>query len=139
MVDECGKSFDEPRPGPLRDLAGLRVSDLASAADLQLPSTRVPISDGDPLQASLCADELHLDDAEPIAAHADGWRKGLPAITLNKRGKGQVYVGARLDQPSITLLVEWLCKIGQIRQQFKRPEGVSVTSGAVRECGCCLW
>jgi beta-galactosidase len=127
VVDEFGKSFDIPRPGPLQGLAGITVSDLAHQDDLQLPLASATIPGLDPTPASLVADEIHLEGAEVVATHAGGWRDGWPAITVHAYGKGRVaYVGVRLAPPAIDALVGWLCETSGIDQPFERPDGVSI-------------
>ena len=127
VVDAHGKSFDTPRPGLLDDLAGIKVSDLAYQKDLALPLTSSVMTEGGQLKGECMADEIHLDGAETIATHASGWRKGSPAITRHRKGKGQVvYVGVRLCASSIPVLVEWLCEISGIGDPINRPEGLSV-------------
>lgn len=127
VVDEYGKGFDEPRPGRLHALAGIKVSDLAHQPNLRLNlrSSIVPALEG--AVGEQIADEIHPLDAETVATHASGWRQGLPAITLHRKGKGNVvYVGTLLQQAGINAIVDWLCQISGIEQSFARPEGVSI-------------
>lgn len=127
VVDEYGKSFDIPRPGPLQGLAGITVSDLAHQDDLQLPLASTTIPGLTQAPASLVADEIHLEGAEPLATHEGGWRDGWPAITMHAYGKGRVvYVGVQLSPPAIDALVDWLCDVSVVDQPFDLPDGVSV-------------
>jgi beta-galactosidase len=67
-----------------------------------------------------------------VATHASGWRQGLPAITLHRKGEGQVlYVGVMLPQAGVHAVVDWLCQRCGIKPTFARPEGVSIYE---REC-----
>jgi len=92
---------------------------------LNLRSSIVPALEG--AIGEQIADEIHPLDAETVATHASGWRQGLPAITLHRKGKGQVvYVGTLLQQAGINAIVDWLCQISGIEQSFARPEGVSI-------------
>ncbi|MBK1876454.1 beta-galactosidase [Pelagicoccus mobilis] len=127
IVDEVGKCFVEPRPGKLSDLAGIWCSDFVGAEglDLSLESEAVPNLNG--LKASVASDEINLEGAEVVATHGSGWRKGLPAITRNRVGEGQViYVGVRLDESEMQPLVNWLTSEAGIEQAFDRVEGVTV-------------
>ncbi len=127
VADEHGKSFDTPRPGPLRELAGITVSDLAHDPELQLAlqSDAVPALDG--TAGRLLADEIHLAGAEAIAVHGAGWRQGQPAITSYSVGNGRViYVGTILDQAATDALVDWLCRVSELEQALAHPTDVSV-------------
>lgn len=127
VVDEFGKCFAEPRPGRLNDLAGIWCSDFVGTKGLELSiaSDAVPSLHG--LKASVAADEINLDGAEVVATHFSCWRSGLPAITRNRVGKGQViYVGVRFDESQMAPLVKWLTAEAGIPQEFERVDGVTV-------------
>lgn len=127
VVDEYGKSFDQPRPGPLRDLAGITVSDLAFDTGLQLKLESSVIAGLNGAAGHMAADEIHPEGAEVIVTHGIGWRRGRPAITSHKAGKGRViYVGVRLDSTAIHALVDWLGETNGIPQRLERIDKVSV-------------
>ena len=127
MVDEYGASFPTPRPGLLNDLTGITISDFACDKHLQLPLESTATNTVSTLQAALVAEEMHPTTAEVVAAHSGGWRNGLPAITRNRVGKGQViYVGVGLDTESVAELVRWLCLESGVPQGDDRPDGISV-------------
>ncbi|MDQ8198595.1 beta-galactosidase [Pelagicoccus enzymogenes] len=127
IVDEVGKCFAEPRPGKLCDLAGIWCSDFVGTKGLELVLESEVDTRLSGLRASVAADEINLDGAEVVAKHGNGWRKGLPAITRNRVGKGQViYVGVRLDTSEMLPLVSWLTEEAGIEQEFDRVEGVTV-------------
>jgi beta-galactosidase len=126
VVDEYNVSFASPRPGPLAEAAGIRVSDLSPLqASVPLCSTALPELDG--LDASVLADEVHPTTAEVLATYAGGWREGCPAITVNPYGKGQViYVGASLRGEGMAALVSALCAQAGIDPLCKTPPGLHV-------------
>lgn len=127
VVDEFGKCFEEPRPGNLSDLAGIWCSDFVGTEGLELSLASEEVSGLDGLRGSVAADEINLDGAEVVATHGSGWRRGMPAITRNRIGNGQViYVGLRLDEADMPALVKWLTEEAGIEQAFDRTDGVTV-------------
>lgn len=127
VVDAFDKSFAEPRPGPLRDIAGVTISDLAMQQGLQLGLQSDVIAGLTGTFGHTLADELHPEGAEVVATYADGWRRGLPAITVNQAGAGKVvYVGAMLDADATAAVVDWLCDLAGVERGVEAPETVSV-------------
>ncbi len=127
IVDEFGKCFEEARPGRLSGMAGVWVSDFLATDELDLGIESISEPKLNGLAGGVLVDEIHLDGAEVIASHSRGWRKGSPAITRNRLGKGQViYLGLRLEEACCEPFVEWLAKQAGVPQAFERTEGVSV-------------
>ena len=126
MVDEYNVSFDTPRPGPLADAAGIRVSDLSPLHEpLPLHSDAIPGLEG--TEASVLSDEVHPTTADVLATYAGGWREGLPAITAHRFGKGRViYVGASLRGESLSALVTHLCAETGVSGLCETPAGLHV-------------
>jgi beta-galactosidase len=126
IVDECNVSFDTPRPGPLADAAGIRVSDLSPLHEpLPLRSVSIPGLEG--TEASVLSDEVHATTAKVLASYASGWREDLPAITAHRFGKGQViYVGASLRGESLHALVAHLCAETGVSGLCETPTGLHV-------------
>ncbi len=126
VVDAYNVSFDTPRPGPLAAAAGIRVSDLSPLHEpLPLHSDVIPGLEG--TDASVLSDEVHPITADVLATYADGWRKGLPAITAHRFGKGQViYVGASLRGASLSALVAHLCAEVGVAGLCETPAGLHV-------------
>ena len=124
VVDEYNKSFDTPRPGPLAELCGIEVSDLSP---LQQPFDlcSASLASLNQAQASVMADEIHCTTAETLAEYASGWRKGLPALTRNRYGKGQVYyLGTVLEGAALGGLVDAFCGQAGIPRGLVTPYGV---------------
>jgi beta-galactosidase len=124
VVDEFNKSFATPRPGPLAEIAGIEVSDLSPLQQpVAISSQPIPWLDGG--QASAMADEIHPTSAEVLATYNAGWRKGLPVLTRNHWGQGQVYyLGSVLEGASLEALVDTLCRQAGIQPGLGTPEGV---------------
>jgi beta-galactosidase len=133
VVDEFGKSFAEPRPGPLRELAGVEASDLAWLEGKAWPLKSAIVQGLDNAAATLAADELHPLDADVLAQYADGWRKDWPAITRRREGTGHVlYVGATLDPAGLDAWAAWMLDQAGVRGALETPPDVSA---CVREGG----
>jgi beta-galactosidase len=124
VVDACNVSFDTPRPGPLADAAGIRVSDLSPLHEpLPLHSDAIPGLEG--TEASVLSDEVHPVTAEVLATYANGWREDLPAITAHRFGEGQVfYVGTSLRGESLSAWVAHLCAETGVSGLCETPAGL---------------
>jgi beta-galactosidase len=133
VVDEWGRCFLSPRPGPLAKAAGVEVSDMAA---LEEPVRVAGLSQGfEGWQAHgvVLADELHPTTAEVVAVFGSGWRRGTPAVTANRFGQGEViYVGTSLDAPSVRSLVSLLVLRCGIAPLMDTPQGVRVYRRASR-------
>ncbi len=124
VVDEFNKSFDIPRPGPLAEIAGVEISDL-SPLEAPVPLASLGFPGLNEAQATVMADEMHPTTAEVLAVYAGGWRKGLPALTRNYWGKGQViYLGTVVEGDSLGALVDFLCEQAGVLPGVTTPEGV---------------
>ena len=128
VTDEFNVSFNTPRPGPLADLCGIEVSDLSALEKpFALASAALPAFNG--AQASVIADEIHPTTAEVLAEFAAGWRKGLPALTCNAYGKGQViYLGTLVEGAALGELVDYLCRLAGVQRGPVTPAGVRAYS-----------
>jgi len=93
--------WQDPLPGPLRDLLGITVDDY-DALGVQQATVGVHGCGSFPLPAGLTgtlwADVITAEGADTEATFADGWYAGRPAITVNRFGDGQAwYIGTHLD------------------------------------------
>lgn len=131
VVDEGGKSFDTPRPGPLADMAGIEVHDMALLdKEFSLKSDAIPGLNGQ--AATVLADEIHTTSAEVLATYDSGWRKDMPAVTVNTWGKGKVYyLGTVIDGDAMDALVQHLGNDAGLTPLMKTPPGVR----AYERCG----
>lgn len=126
VVDAFNVHFDTPRPGPLAEAAGIRVSDLSPLHDpLPLHSDAIPGLQG--TEASVLSDEIHPITAAVLATYASGWREGLPAITACRFGKGQVvYVGTSLRGAGLIALITYLRAEAGVATLCETPDGLHV-------------
>jgi beta-galactosidase len=135
VADEYGKSFLQPRPGPLRELTGVTVNDCAFQAGMNLPLQSTTIPGLTSTAGHSVADELHPTTAGVIATFADGWRKGAPAATLQEFGKGRVIYFATMMEPNaLDAVVKWLIDIAGLYTFSGSPGGVSVYERRSAEC-----
>lgn len=125
VVDEYNTIFNEPAPGPLREIAGVEVDEYGA-----LPEP-VPLSDdagelgGALEEAELWAEEVVPTTAQTLATYAAGWLKGTPAVTVNEFGKGKVvYIGTSLSGSSLDGFLSWLCRLAGVRPVLETPTGV---------------
>jgi beta-galactosidase len=127
VTDEYGKSFDTPRPGPLSEISGIQVSDIAHEPGkiITVDSNRITGIAG--AESDSVWDEIELHGAEAAAVYSSGWRKGMPAVTVNEWGNGKViYVGTAISGKSLVALVRWLIKEAGVKELAETPEGVQV-------------
>ncbi len=124
VADEYNVIFDQPSPGPLRDIAGIDIDDYTT---LEQPVQLATDGDGPAgiQEGTFWADEIQLNGAQAAAHYTTGWMKGLPAITINNYGKGKVvYAGTLLRGSSLQAFVDWLTHLAGIEPNLRTPEGV---------------
>lgn len=124
VVDEHNVSFDSPRPGPLREMAGIEISDLAPLHEpVPLAGDDIPGLGGGMAQGM--ADEIHPVTASVLATFDGGWRRGLPAITANRYGAGMVvYLGTILEGQPLAALISYLRGLAGVASVMETPPGV---------------
>jgi beta-galactosidase len=124
VADEYNVIFDQPTPGPLRDMAGIDIDDYTT---LDQPVQLIASSDGprNLTEGAVWADEIQLNGASAVAYYASAWVKGLPAVTVNNYGKGKViYIGTVLRDASLQAFAEWLTHLAGIEPNLPTPAGV---------------
>jgi beta-galactosidase len=124
VVDEYNVIFEEPAPGPLSQIAGVEVDDYGSLDEVLPLRTKLDGPEG--LQeATIWADEIKVTSAEVLATYGQGWLEGVPAITINAHGKGQVvYIGTALRGDTLTAFLDWLCALADVPVGLNTPDGV---------------
>lgn len=127
IVDRYGRCFDTPRPGPLAEIAGIEVSDLAKLhGEVTVGGTDGQLLNFRGRGLHLC-DEIHPGTARAIAEYTTGWRAGLPAVTVNRFGDGTVYyLGTSLDAPSAAVFARTVCATHAVESVLHTPDGVRV-------------
>ena len=122
VVNEYNMIFNNGAPGPLAKICGISVDDYGT---LETPVKVKMLSDNLELTAESWADEIITDSAEILAAYDEGWLKNMPAITINKYGKGQViYIGTILREKSLDNFLHWLISYAGINPVLKTPDHV---------------
>jgi beta-galactosidase len=121
VADEYNVIFNQPAPGPLREMAGVNVDDYTT---LEAPLSLAGIKGVN--EAVTWADEIELAGADPVAKFTSGWLKGKPAITVHEVGKGKVvYVGVLLRGESLDAFTHWLADLAGIEPVLRDlPQGV---------------
>lgn len=124
VADEYNVIFDRPAPGPLLDAAGVEVDDYTT---LEGPLKMGALAGGPAgvVQGTVWADEINLKTAQVVAQFESGWLASMPAITLNRFGKGMlVYVGTLLRGDSLAAFTAWLTGLAQVAPNLVTPAGV---------------
>lgn len=104
MVNESDNVYLGGYPGPLSKVLGIWVEE----TDAIVPgkSTQVKFTDGDvTTDGHYLCDLIHLtgDHTKAIAKYASEFYAGVPAMTVNKYGKGNAwYVGSRIDDAGLS-------------------------------------
>lgn len=119
-VDEHGQWFDTPLPGRLNDVFGLRTAEFYSPADL--PEFELH---GEKAKASIRFYEVLEPQTAQTLATFSNLPGNLPAVTVNRYGKGQAIYLAAPAQPSlIGPILRGLYEPLGIQPGPKTPEGV---------------
>jgi beta-galactosidase len=108
IVDENLRVWPGPYPGALRDVLGVRVTEVCPLA----PDETLRLSTGD--TAGAWREVVTVGGAEVVAAYTDG----TPAVTRHGYGRGTAwYVSTRLDDAALTrVLVQELAQaLGETR------------------------
>ena len=124
VADEYHVIFDRPSPGPLLDVAGIEVDDYTSLDEpVQVKALEKGLAGV--VQGTVWADEINLTSGQVVAQFDSSWLKGMPAITVNRCGKGMfVYVGTVLRGASLDALTAWLTGLAGVQPNLATPPGV---------------
>ncbi|HKW85571.1 MAG TPA: beta-galactosidase, partial [Nitrospiraceae bacterium] len=120
---------DQPLPGSLRAVAGIRISEFDS-----LPPTRtydVAFVNEEMPRATfpvrLWCEVIEPETAEVIGEYVSGPHQGKAALTVNEYGEGQVaYMGVLGTRDVCRVVLEWLVARAGVRPFLKAPAGVEV-------------
>jgi len=114
---------DKPLPGPFHNLVGATVETWHSLP----PDVIYPLIDYklQTLEATIWAEGLVVDSADPLISYNGGPLEGRAAVTVNKIGKGHVvYTGLWPNEAVLNSLISWLLPRAGIKQLAYVPEGV---------------
>lgn len=119
-VDEHGQWFDTPLPGRLSDVFGLRTSafyDLATPLTFDL--------DGHTVDTGVLRYEVLQPSTATVLARFTNVPEQVPALTLNKFGKGYAaYLATEPNPSAIGPVLEYLCNQAGVQRGPQTPEGV---------------
>lgn len=108
--DERGQCYMRPFPGAARDLCGITVEEFTMVKGSRKPTT---ISWSGATEVITGADDfndilrIEDDSAEVMAVYASDYYAGKPAVTRNRRGKGEVwYHGAVFNEQTASMIID---------------------------------
>lgn len=140
VVDENGRVWDQPVPGPLGDVCGVEVLDygyrhsLAGETPIVSASRRLGFPK---LDGCKWIDEIRPQPGTEVLARYDNrFYPALPAVTRHAFGRGQaVYVGTLLPDACMAPFYGWLLPWLALNPVMKLHPGLFVTArrGAGRE------
>ncbi|MDO8683749.1 MAG: beta-galactosidase trimerization domain-containing protein, partial [Armatimonadota bacterium] len=114
VKDQYSRIVDEPLPGKLREIFGVKVEEYHSPWIEEV--NRIKLKTGDPTESAVkfWIDVLKPETAEVIAEYSYGFAPGKPAITRNSFGAGTaIYVGTAPDKDFMAGFIKDICdKIG---------------------------
>lgn len=122
--------FEDPTPGPLRELLGITVDDY-DPLGAQDATVGVRLTGEAPLAGTvtgtLWADVITAEEAEVAGIFSGGWYAGRPAITVNRFGLGEAwYIGTHLDGAFWKPFVDYLLAASEIPTAPATSEGVEI-------------
>ncbi|MET1167586.1 beta-galactosidase trimerization domain-containing protein, partial [Bacillus velezensis] len=114
-----------PLPGLLAEAAGVVVSEYDAIGNSE---HRIRNVEGKTFAAKQWCDLLELRGAEPIAWYDNDFYEGVPAVTVNKFGEGEVYYVGTWPEPSYFYqLFEGILKEKDLAPKIQLPEGVELS------------
>ncbi|MFD2611150.1 beta-galactosidase [Paenibacillus gansuensis] len=105
-------------PGELRNLLGIWAEEIdalfpdqRNSIVMKHPPGGLKHIDGmkDVYDCGLLCDLIHLEGAEAVAEYGQDFYKGMPAVTVNKFGRGEAWYAATSPEPSF--LQAWLARL----------------------------
>ncbi len=127
IVDENERVIPGGYPAYLRDTLGLWVEEWFPLG----PDQRCAIKFANrksPVTGSRWSEVVHLEGAEPLATFTEGYLKGRPAITRNRRARGSaIYLATQLGDTDLAALLDPLCGELALQAPIKTPAGVEAT------------
>lgn len=118
-------------PGPLREMAGIWVEEI----DALPPGTenQLTFADGTEGTCTMLCDLIHLEGAVSLADYSSDFYAGMPAVTKNPYGQGQVYyVGAALDEGTCNKVMDRVVAEAPVYRTVKEETLLEVT-GRVKD------
>jgi beta-galactosidase len=135
--DECAVITEQPLPGELRELLGIRVKESdpfpeglrnslrPEAAPRTTKNASVPGFTRAEYGADYWADVIELEGAEAVLRFRRDYHAEAPAVTVNASGKGAaVYIGTVGDEEFLDDLVSWLVGLAGLSPPLQTPPGL---------------
>ncbi len=126
VVDESDNVYLGGYPGPLKQLAGIWVEEIDA-----LPPGKtndIIFSDGTAGICHLLCDLIHLEGARSLADYSSDFYTGMPVITRNEYGRGQVYyIGAALDDETCRKVMEQVISEHPVYRTVQEETSLEIT------------
>jgi len=128
VVNEYDEVFQGGYPGPLSDVLGLKVEEIAAMKSYNNNSLvmngSMPNIKGQ-FESSLWCDILQLGTAKSLAEYGCDFFKGSPALTVNSYGKGKAYYVATLpNNEFMRQFLKQVCADQGVKPLIEAPERV---------------
>jgi beta-galactosidase len=117
--DEHALWFDTPLPGRMSDVFGLKTNAFYDWGALTLEL------DGESVETKAHRYEVLEPSAATVLARFTNIPDGVPALTINKFGKGNaLYLATESSSSAIGPVLKYLCKMAGVQSGPRAPEGV---------------
>lgn len=128
LVDETDLAFETGYPGPLSRVLGIRVEEIDALNDDQ--ANTIVMNDGSGVYTcGRLADLLHSETAEVLATYGSDFYQGMPVLTRNDFGSGQVYyIASDPEDRFLDYLYASILQRHSIAPTFVASEGVEITA-----------
>jgi beta-galactosidase len=136
IVDETGTVFEEPLPGPLNDVMGIKVREsdpIPESHNNEIGIKGISLSRGTYEIEKWC-DLIELQTAKAIATYSCDFYKGTPSVTLNSFGRGKaLYIGTMGKDGLDEDLIHWAAAEAGISYDFTPKDGVEIRQRVGRD------
>jgi beta-galactosidase len=132
IVDEDDRIVEGGYPGALREIIGAHVQEFSPLpAEATVPvreAAEQTALNGFFATASVWQDDLETETARPLATYSKGHLAGKAAVIEHELGQGRaVYVGTRLDDDALEVMVRHVLDRAGVRPVHAAPRGVEIT------------
>ena len=132
IVDQSDNVHLGGYPGPLRKLAGIWAEEIDALAPEQ--SNEVVMTSGETYRCGLVCDLMHPEGAESLGTYGEDFYRGMPAVTRNRFGKGQVYyVGTRLEEQGLAGILDRATADAAVESIVCGGEGLEIVCRKAKE------
>jgi len=126
IVNQSDNVYLGGYPGPLREMAGVWVEEIDALAPEQ--SNAVKFADGTEYKCNLLCDLMHTEGAEVLASYESDFYAGMPAVTKNSYGKGEVYyVATQLEAAGLAKVLDEVTKESAVSGVIAEKTGLEIT------------